>query len=126
MAMVAHILYPAWDPERCASRSPWVIGDVIRGRIGFGGFLLSDDIGMGALAGSLAERARAVVEAGCDVALHCSGSMEEMEAVASAVPHITEEGRERLAGAMASVGGVRETESYEALAEKRDRLLALA
>ncbi len=63
MGMIAHILYPAWDAARCASLSPAVIGAVIRGRIGFGGFLMSDDIGMAALSGPLAGRAAAAVAA---------------------------------------------------------------
>ena len=83
MGMTAHVVYTAWDPERPASLSPIVIGDIIRGRIGFDGFLMSDDIGMEALAGRLRAAAPpACVAAGCDVALHCSGKMEEMVAVA--------------------------------------------
>lgn len=85
VGMMAHVVYSAWDRERCASRSPAVIADIVRGRIGFEGLLLSDDIGMEALSGSFSERARDVVEAGCDIALHCSGALEEMIAVASAL-----------------------------------------
>ena len=82
MGMTAHVVYDAWDTERPASLSPTVIGEIIRGRIGFDGFLMSDDIGMEALAGDFGSRASGVVAAGCDVALHCSGKMEEMVAVA--------------------------------------------
>src|SRR4051812_13206040 len=60
-AMTAHILYPAWDAEQPATLSPWVIGEIIRGWIGFEGVLISDDLAMEALAGSLAERARAAL-----------------------------------------------------------------
>ena len=67
MGMTAHVVYTAWDPERPASLSPIVIGDIIRGRIGFDGFLMSDDIGMEALAGDFGSRAGGVVAAGCDV-----------------------------------------------------------
>ncbi|HEX8064646.1 MAG TPA: glycoside hydrolase family 3 N-terminal domain-containing protein, partial [Allosphingosinicella sp.] len=69
MGMTCHCVYAAWDPDRPGSQSPVVIGDVIRGRIGFDGFLMSDDIGMHALSGGFGERALGVIEAGCDVAL---------------------------------------------------------
>lgn len=126
MGMTAHVVYTAWDRERCGSLSPIVIGDVIRGRIGFDGFLMSDDLGMHALTGEFGDRARGVVEAGCDVALHCSGAMDEMVAVAAAVPALSEAGAERLARAMATVAGTPEAEEFEALAAKRDALLAYA
>jgi beta-N-acetylhexosaminidase len=124
MGMVAHIVYTAWDEEQPSSQSPVVIGDVIRGRIGFDGFLMTDDLGMDALAGGYGERARRALAAGCDAALHCSGAMEEMVAVASEADALGEKGLERLARAMAAAGPA--TGSYEELAEKRDRLLALA
>ncbi|MDB5697223.1 MAG: nagZ, partial [Alphaproteobacteria bacterium] len=66
MGMTAHVVYTAWDAERCASLSPAVIGEIIRGRIGFEGFLMSDDLGMHALKGDFADRAHDVVAAGCD------------------------------------------------------------
>ncbi len=125
MGMTCHCVFTAWDKERPASQSATVIGEIIRGRIGFDGFLMSDDIGMHALGGGFAERARGVIEAGTDAVLHCSGVLEEMVAVASAAGELTEAGRERLARAMAGAAAAGEL-SYEALAEKRDRLLALA
>ena len=73
MAMTAHILYPAFDPKEPATTSKTVISDVIRQRIGFDGLLMSDDLGMKALGGPLAERARRSLAAGCDVGLHCAG-----------------------------------------------------
>jgi beta-N-acetylhexosaminidase len=126
MGMTAHVVYTAWDADQPASLSPKVIAEIIRGRIGFDGFLMSDDICMHALAGGFDERARGVVEAGCDVALHCSGDMAEMVAAASALPALSEAGRERLERAMASVLGQADGASYDELAEKRDRLLAYA
>ena len=78
MGMTSHILYTAWDAERPASQSPFIIHEIIRQRIGFDGFLMSDDIGMEALAGDHGQRAAACVAAGCDVALHCDGKMENM------------------------------------------------
>lgn len=98
-AMTAHILYTALDAKRPASASPDIIRDVVRGDIGFDGFLISDDLGMEALTGPMDERARAVVAAGCDAALHCSGRLDEMEAVAAAAPPLTEGALGRLARA---------------------------
>ncbi len=87
LGMSAHILYPALDPERPATLSPRIIQDVIRGRIGFQGLLLSDDLSMGALGGSLGTRAAQARAAGCDVALHCNGDFDELlEVLDAAVP----------------------------------------
>jgi beta-N-acetylhexosaminidase len=77
-AMTAHVLYPALDPARPATLSPPIIETVIRGAIGFAGALLSDDLSMGALCGSLGDRTAAARAAGCDVALHCNGDFAEM------------------------------------------------
>ena len=126
MGMTCHCVYAAWDSERPGSQSPVVIGEVIRGTIGFDGFLMSDDIGMNALGGGFDDRARGVIEAGTDAVLHCSGAMAEMVAVASAAGALAEAGRERLERAMAGVAGTAGIPSYAELAEKRDRLLALA
>ena len=126
MGMTAHVVYTAWDAERPGSLSPVVIGDIIRARIGFEGFLMSDDIGMHALEGGFDARTSACVAAGCDAALHCSGRMEEMVAVADGASPLTEAARGRLERAMASVAGPAQGPPYEELAEKRDRLLALA
>jgi beta-N-acetylhexosaminidase len=126
MGMTAHVVYTAWDPDHPASLSPTVIGDIIRGRIGFDGFLMSDDLGMEALQGDFGSRAAGVVRAGCDAALHCSGKMDEMVAVAAAVPALGPEGEARLARAMA-VTLVEDDEgpSFAEAVAKRDELLAL-
>jgi len=124
MAMAAHVLYTAWDPERPASVSRIVIEEVIRGRIGFDGLLMSDDIAMGALVGSLGERARAVIEAGCDLVLHCSGRLEDNEAIAEALDDIGDAARKRLDAAIARIAGKASLQSYDALVAKRDALLA--
>ncbi|HEY0271215.1 MAG TPA: glycoside hydrolase family 3 N-terminal domain-containing protein, partial [Sphingomonas sp.] len=126
MGMTAHVVYTAWDAERCASLSPVVIGEVIRGRIGFSGLLMSDDLGMNALAGGFGARAAGVIAAGCDIALHCSGDMAEMEAVAGALGGIGAGARDRLARAMAMIAGVAPEGEFADFAAKRDALLALA
>jgi beta-N-acetylhexosaminidase len=126
MGMMAHVVYTAWDQERPASLSPVVIRDIVRGRIGFDGWLMSDDIGMEALQGDFGTRAAGVVAAGCDAALHCSGKMEEMIAVAAAVPQMSSEGEERLRQAMVIASDPSDGPGFEELIAKRDELLALA
>lgn len=79
MAMTAHVLYEAIDAERCATLSPSIIGDVIRGTIGFDGLLMSDDLKMKALGGTFEARMRDSFEAGCDVALCCNYTMAEKQ-----------------------------------------------
>jgi len=125
MGMTAHVVYTAWDSDQCASLSSKVIGEIIRGRIGYDGLLMSDDLGMHALKGSFTERTAGVIAAGCDVGLHCSGDMEEMEACAKGVGEITPRARERLDAAMATIAGGAEAASFDDLIAKRDALLAL-
>ena len=126
MGMTAHVVYSAWDGDRCGSLSREIIRDIIRTRIGFDGFLMSDDIGMQALSGGFAERALGVIEAGCDVALHCSGVLEEMVAVSGAIGEMSAEARERLDRAMATISGAGDGADYLELAARRDELLAYA
>lgn len=83
MGMTAHVVYEAIDPARPGTTSPRLIKEVIRGEIGFEGLLLSDDLSMNALSGTLAQRTKAALFAGCDIALHCNGKMDEMREVAS-------------------------------------------
>jgi beta-N-acetylhexosaminidase len=125
MGMTSHLLYTEWDAERPASQSPIVIHDIIRQRIGFDGFLMSDDIGMEALAGDHGQRAAACVAAGCDVALHCDGKMENMLLVAAAVPEISAEGEARLSRAMAMRFTPDDEMDFAEAVAKRDALLAL-
>jgi len=82
MAMTAHVVYDAIDPQRPATTSPKVIRDVIRGQMSFDGLLMSDDVSMNALSGPLSVRTKAALFAGCDVVLHCNGKLEEMREVA--------------------------------------------
>lgn len=122
MAMTAHVTYTALDPDNCATLSPKVI-DFIRNDIGFSGLLMSDDLGMKALSGDFGQRAAASLAAGCDIALHCSGDMDEMQAIASALPDIGPAARRRLDAAMAWAGPGDDTPPAR-WAEARDRLLA--
>jgi beta-N-acetylhexosaminidase len=126
MGMTAHVVYTAWDRSRCGSLSPTVIDEIIRGRIGFDGFLMSDDIGMHALTGDFGNRASGVLAAGCDVALHCSGKMGEMQGVAHELESMGEESRRRLHRAMDTVALVEDGPDYVQLAARRDELLAYA
>ncbi len=91
MGMTAHIVFAQLDPARPATQSPRIIGDVIRGEIGFHGLLFSDDLSMQALAGPIADRATASLAAGCDLALHCNGDAAELEAVLAAVPALPDD-----------------------------------
>jgi beta-N-acetylhexosaminidase len=84
MAMTAHLVYLALDKKRPATLSPTIINRVIRNDIGFDGLLLTDDLSMKALSGTLGERAAAALHAGCDMLLHCNGNLDEMEEVADA------------------------------------------
>ncbi len=101
-AMTAHVVYRAIDPARPATVSPAVVGDVIRGTIGYDGALMTDDLSMKALGGPMAERAAAAIAAGCDLALHCNGDLAEMRAVAGAVPPLSGAAAARCEAALAA------------------------
>lgn len=90
IGMTAHVVFSDIDPDHPATTSKTVIADIVRGDIGFDGLLLTDDLNMQALSGSLGERAAASLAAGCDIALHCSGEMAEMREVAAAVGAMTD------------------------------------
>ncbi|MCH8997567.1 MAG: beta-N-acetylhexosaminidase [Proteobacteria bacterium] len=100
-AMTGHVVYAAIDPDNPATTSRTVIGEVIRGLIGFDGVLVTDDLSMGALAGNFADRAAAALEAGCDLVLHCNGEPDEMTEVARGVTSLSAEAERRLAAAAA-------------------------
>jgi beta-N-acetylhexosaminidase len=100
LGMTAHVVYTAIDPIAPATTSVTLVRDVIRGWLGFRGLLMSDDISMGALSGSIEERSRAAISAGCDVILHCNGELAEMRAVASAVPALAGEAAARADAAL--------------------------
>src|SRR5262249_61741925 len=83
LGMTAHVVFSAIDPVSPATTSVTMIRDVIRGFIGFDGLLMSDDISMNALSGSIGERSRVAFSAGCDGVLHCNGKLDEMQAVSA-------------------------------------------
>jgi beta-N-acetylhexosaminidase len=101
LGMTAHVVFSAIDPVAPATTSVTMVREVIRGFIGFRGLLMSDDISMGALSGTLAERSRAALAAGCDLVLHCNGDLREMQEVAGAVPEIKGEAAARSRAALA-------------------------
>ncbi|MBB3764342.1 beta-N-acetylhexosaminidase [Sphingomicrobium lutaoense] len=130
VGMMAHVVYSCWDPDHPASQSETVIRDIVRGRIGFTGWLMSDDIGMEALDGDMGARAMGVLRAGCDSALHCSGKMDEMELIAGHVPPASAANVKRMEAALDWAGqrlveDEREPDLAASMA-KRDELLALA
>src|SRR5476651_279228 len=102
MAMTAHVVFSALDPAQPATTSATIIEQVIRGVIGFQGLLMSDDVSMNALAGTIAERCRAIFTAGCDMVLHCNGKLDEMREVAAETPELSGRALERARRALAS------------------------
>ena len=102
MAMTAHVVFSALDAIHPATTSAKMVEQMIRAFIGFQGLLMSDDVSMNALAGSIAERTRAVFAAGCDVVLHCNGQMDEMRQVAGETPELSGLALERANRALAA------------------------
>lgn len=126
MGMMAHVVFTAWDADHPASQSPTVIRQIVRERIGFNGFLMSDDSNMNALTGSQAERAAACVAAGCDVALPCNGVLADNVEIANSLGEIRIEGADRLARAMAGTRIDADGLDFAEEISKRDLLLAQA
>jgi beta-N-acetylhexosaminidase len=102
MGMTAHVVFSAIDPVAPATTSATIVSQVIRGGIGFEGLLMSDDVSMGALSGTLGERSRGALAAGCDVVLHCNGQIDEMRDVAAAVPLLSGAALRRAEAALAA------------------------
>lgn len=117
MAMTAHVVFSALDPAHPATTSATIIRQVIRGVIGFQGLLMSDDVSMNALAGSIAERTRAIIAAGCDMVLHCNGKLDEMREVARETPELSGKALERAKRALASRRAPRPFDRQAARAE---------
>jgi beta-N-acetylhexosaminidase len=121
LGMTAHVVFTACDPVLPVTTSVTMIREVIRGFIGFDGLLMSDDVSMGALSGSIGERSRAALAAGCDVVLHCNGKLDEMQAVAAEAPELGGEAARR---ANAAMGGRKAPSSID-LAEARREFAGL-
>jgi beta-N-acetylhexosaminidase len=102
LGMTAHVVFSAIDPIAPATTSVTMVRQVIRGSIGFQGLLMSDDVSMNALSGTIAERSRDALAAGCDVVLHCNGDMNEMSAVAGEVPELSGDAAKRADAALAA------------------------
>ena len=125
LAMTAHVVFTALDQTAPATTSPVIVREVIRGSIGFQGLLMSDDLSMGALSGSLGERALAALAAGCDMALHCNGSMDEMRAVAEAAPVLAGDAARRAEAALARRKPAGEIDPAASRSEFAQRLSAV-
>src|SRR6187401_3239872 len=102
LGMTAHVVFSAIDALAPATTSGTMVHEVIRKALGFDGLLMTDDISMKALSGTLAERCRASLAAGCDVVLHCNGTLDEMRAVAGVVPLLAGEAARRADAALAA------------------------
>ncbi len=103
IAMTAHVVYRALDPDRPATASRRVVEEIMRGEIGFSGLIMSDDVSMNALEGSFEERAEAIFAAGLDIALHCNGNLDEARAVASVAPQLAGERARRAERALSAI-----------------------
>ncbi len=108
LAMTAHVVYTAVDAKGPATTSRRVMREVVRGAIGYDGLVMTDDLSMKALAGSLAERARASYRAGCDVVLHCNGKLDEMREIAGEARALAGAARRRAAAALQRIRHVPE------------------
>ncbi|MFM5930101.1 MAG: beta-N-acetylhexosaminidase [Novosphingobium sp.] len=126
MGMTAHVRYMAWDKENPGTLSPFVVQEIIRGRIGFDGLLMTDDIDMQALTGPIPENAARALAAGCDVALNCWAKIDDMVGIAKACPVLRAESAARLDRAIAPTRvPLDRSLDQPALFAKRDALLAL-
>ncbi|MFC0588448.1 beta-N-acetylhexosaminidase [Novosphingobium aquiterrae] len=126
IGMTGHLLFTAWDREWPATQSPKIVRDIIRGRIGFEGLLLTDDLDMEALSGSVPERAARAIAAGCDIALNCWARMEDMIGIVERCGVMSAETAARLERALAGTRVDGAAGRQPELLAKRDALLALA
>lgn len=123
--MTAHLVFKAVDATLPATQSRLVIDTIIRGHIGFDGLLFSDDLSMNALKGTIGERAKATLDAGCDIALHCSGDLMEMQAVAAVAPELVGKGAARAESALKGLGGSPHNDPEGVAARLEAALIAL-
>jgi len=122
VGMTAHVRYTAWDAENPATVSSFVVGEIIRRRIGFDGLLLTDDLDMQALGGTVPERAERAIAAGCDIALNCWARMDDMTGIAARLPALAGAASARLDRALAAMGAPATSDQAELIA-RRDALL---
>lgn len=125
LGMTGHLLFTAWDAERPATLSPTIIQEVIRGKIGFDGFLLTDDMDMEALSGTIPQRAERALAAGCDAVLNCWAKMDDMVGIAERCGSLSAKGAERLERVHAAMGPPSEIPASKELLAQRDALLAM-
>lgn len=125
IAMTGHLVFTAWDGDHPATQSPYVIEQIIRGRIGFDGLLLTDDLDMEALSGTVPERAEASIKAGCDIALNCWAKMDDMTGICARLGTMAEATAARHARALDAIRAPRPTAEQSELVARRDALLAL-
>ena len=126
LGMSAHIVFEAWDADHPATLSKTVIDQIIRGRIGFDGLLLSDDIDMQALEGTIPERGAAALAAGCDIILNCWAKMDDQQGIANRFPDLPDATKGRLERVHAAMGDAPDSIDTADLLAKRDALLAIA
>lgn len=125
IAMTGHLVFTAWDADHPATQSPYVIEQIIRSTIGFDGLLLTDDLDMEALSGTVPERAEVAIRAGCDIALNCWGKMADMTGICERLGTMSDATAARHARALAAICAPQPTADQAELVAKRDALLAL-
>ena len=125
IAMTWHLVFTAWDAEHPATQSPFVIEQIIRGEIGFDGLLLTDDLDMEALSGTVPDRAERSIKAGCDIALNCWAKMADMTGICERLGTMSAETAMRHARALEAIKSPQPSGEQAELVAKRDTLLAL-
>jgi len=126
IGMTGHLLFPCWDGERVSTFSPTIVQDIIRETIGFGGLLLSDDIDMNALSGTIPERSAKAHAAGCDIVLNCWANMADMQGICEVLPAMSKVISDRLERAIELTGMIDSIpDAHRELLARRDALLAL-
>ena len=126
IGMTSHILFTAWDETNPATLSPAIISEIIRTKIGFTGLLLTDDIDMQALDGTVPERAERALAAGCDVVLNCWAKLDDMDAIARRTPPMSTEALQRLELALKGTGSTAQAGEQRDLLAQRDALFEAA
>jgi beta-N-acetylhexosaminidase len=125
IGMTGHLVFNAWDRDHPATQSRFVIAEIIRKRIGFDGLLLTDDLDMEALSGTVPERAEVSVRAGCDIALNCWAKLADMTGICERLPTMSEATSARHAHALEGMGQASRSADQADLVAKRDALFAL-